>query len=78
MTPSEAAKFLERLPASFLKLELIKLLEWQATRGKALMHMGWYLRCLKYRDQPRLPVAGAEGRARVKSLTHTIGGPHDP
>lgn len=75
MTPAEAAMLLERLPAAFVKLQLVRLLEWQATKGLALVHMGWYLRCLQYADAPRPPktVQAQACREAVKALTAGIG-----
>lgn len=73
MTPGEAAKLLERLSPVVVRMKLVQLLVWQQRKGKALVNFGWYLRCLKYGQEPRLPKAGAEGRAKVKQLTQAIG-----
>ena len=53
MTPTEAAAMIEHLPANEFKQQFLDLLQWQVRYGKQLVHVGWYLHCLKYRQMPR-------------------------
>ena len=48
MTPKEWAEELEGMPPVFIKQHLVQMLEWQAAKGKHLVHVGWYLRCIAY------------------------------
>lgn len=74
MTPSEAALKLDRLPPALVKLKLVELLEWQARNDKKLVHIGWYLRCIFFEQEPRPTTRGAEGRAKVVALVQQAGG----
>lgn len=74
MTPADAARRLEQLPPATVKLRLVELLEWQASKGKSLVNFGWYLRCLFFKEEPRPTKAGAEGRAQVAALVKQAGG----
>lgn len=68
MTAGEAAGFVERLTPAEFKLGFVKLLEWQAQHKKSLVHVSWYLNCLKYERDPRQKENGA-----LRALTAGIG-----
>ena len=55
MTPKEAYDLLEALPPVDIKNSLMDMLFWQAKKGKVLVHIAWYLNCLKYGTKPRQP-----------------------
>ena len=76
MTPLEAAELLERMEPAALKLHLVELLEWQVQHGKALVHIGWYLRCLQYQQTPRYSKRGQQIHTKLVALSHGIGGQH--
>ena len=69
MTAYDAATFLESLPPVTIKLRLVELLEWQAAKGKAVVHLNWYLRKL------REPQMKPGQRTRMADLTAGIGKP---
>mgnify|MGYP001608486861 CR=1 FL=1 len=73
MTASEAAGMVEGMSPAEFKLAFVRLLEWQAQHGKSLVHLSWYLNCLKYQRDPRPLKATLGTRQAVAALTHGIG-----
>ena len=66
MTPHEASELIESLPPLDLKNRLFELFRWQAKTGRSLVHVGWYLRCLK---KPKLSPAD---RRRLGELVDVV------
>ncbi len=73
MTPIEALDLVEKMSPVDLKNRLVDLLAWQVRKDRKLVHVSWYLNCLKYQENPRPPKAGEAGRARVAQITGGIG-----
>ncbi len=74
MTPKEALQIVDGMRPIDLKNKLVDLLAWQIRKDRKLVHVSWYLNCLKYQENPRPPKAGEAGRARIAQLTGGIGG----
>jgi hypothetical protein len=74
VTPDDAARQLEKLPAATVKLKLIEALEWQASHPlpngtpRPIVHGRWYIERILKEWAPRPPRAGAAGRERIAQL----------